>query len=161
MLSYLTLADSILHMLSHLYAQHAFSVWKEPTHSEWFTSVLSSLSATLPSSLPETPQRAEFLRLYGQSTNLQYSAYRHVALLESPYHRLFSFIPKEALHSGSLACDPFPPPNAVTRYDDTFFEGVDDAFATYVTRTRREQRGALVQNNDEFMQHAEVSIALN
>ncbi|KAF8623167.1 hypothetical protein AX17_007523 [Amanita inopinata Kibby_2008] len=142
--SYLSLADSMFHMLSHLYAQHASGVWKEPAHTTWFSSVLASLSSTLPSTLPITPQRADFVHLYERSPNLRYSAYRHVLVLESSYRRLFSFIPKGVTESRSLACDPLPPPNAITQYDNEFFEGVEDtfgpgAFGVGAGRTRRQR----------------------
>jgi hypothetical protein len=126
-------------MLSHLYAQHAFGIWKEPAHSAWFTSVVSSLSATLPPSLPTTSQRSDFLRLYEQNANLRYSAYRHIIVLESSYRRLFSFMPRQVTESRSFACDPLPPPSAVTKYDEEFFEGVDDAFGEVGTGTRRQR----------------------
>ncbi|KAK2465838.1 hypothetical protein APHAL10511_001479 [Amanita phalloides] len=137
--NYLSLANAILHMLSHLYAQHAFGIWKEPAHSAWFTSVVMSLSSTIPSTLPRTLHRDDFLHLYEHSANLRYSAYRHVAVLESSYRRLFVFMPKEVTDSRSLACDPLPPLTATTRYDAEFFEGIDDAFGMPGTRTRRQR----------------------
>lgn len=146
--AYMSPSDSMLHMLSHLYAQHAFGIWKEPAHAEWFTSVVTSLA--LPSShLPITPQRQEFMRLYDQSENLRYSAYRHITVQESSYRRLFSFIPKQVTESRSLACDPLPPPSAVSRYDAEFFDGVEDAFESGMfgaTRTRRRQQRGAGQN---------------
>lgn len=129
----------MLHMLSHLYAQHAFGLWKDPAHSAWFISVVSSLSATLPPSLPMTPQRSDFLHLYERNSNLRYSAYRHITVLESSYRRLFSFMPQQVTGTRSFACDPLPPPSAVTTYDTEFFEGVDDAFGMFGAGTRRQR----------------------
>ncbi|KAF8622426.1 hypothetical protein AX15_007010 [Amanita polypyramis BW_CC] len=154
----LSLANAMLHMLSHLYAQHAFSIWKDPAHNEWFTSVLSSLSTSLPPCLPATPERIEFLRLYEKSSNLRYSAYRHVVVLESSYRRLFSFIPEKVSNSRSLACDPLPPLSAVTRYDDTFFEGVEDTFSMFGTRTRRQReadRGRIARFDEGLLRHVQ------
>jgi hypothetical protein len=149
-------------MLSHLYAQHAFGVWKEPAHNTWFTSVVSSLSATLPRSLPITPQRSDFLRLYEQSADLRYSAYRHISVLESSYRRLFSFMPRQVTDSRSLSCDPLPPPSVVTKYDAEFFEGVDDTFEMLGTRTRRQRevdRRRLAQfiQDEAVLQQIQVS----
>ena len=139
-------------MQSHLYAQHAFGIWKDPPHSAWFTSVVSSLSATLPPSLPMTPQRSNFLRLYEQSANLRHSAYRHISVLESSYRRLFSFIPRQVTDSRSLSCDPLPPPSVVTTYDAEFFEGVDDAFGMSGAATMRRQRDADRRRLAQFIQ---------
>jgi hypothetical protein len=38
--------------------------------------------------------------------------------------------------SGALACDPLPPVTAVSRYDETFFEGVEDVWAGGGRRSR-------------------------
>lgn len=43
--------------------------------------------------------------------------------------------------SGALACDPLPPATAMSKYDEVFFEGVEDAFSGGGRRgqTRRER----------------------
>lgn len=135
----LSFAEGILHLLSHLYAQRSFQPWKE--HASWFTETVTSTFASLPSPnapLPLPPRRKAFLTLYENSENLRYSVYRHVVVLESSYRNLFSFIPRFVLEGKSLACDPLPPKDAVTLYDDKFFEGTEDLFA-FRARTRRER----------------------
>ena len=48
-------------------------------------------------------------------------------------------MPRQVTESRSFACDPLPPPSAVTKYDEEFFEGVDDAFGEVGTGTRRQR----------------------
>ncbi|KAF9448395.1 DUF654-domain-containing protein [Macrolepiota fuliginosa MF-IS2] len=137
--SSLSYAEGILHLLSHLYAQRSFPLWKD--HASWFAETATTTFASIPSpnvALPLTPRRKAFLTLYENSETLQYSVYRHVIVLESSYRRLFSFIPRHVLEGKSLACDPLPPKDSVTLYDDNFFEGTEDLFA-WRPRTRRER----------------------
>ena len=58
-------------------------------------------------------------------------------VLESNYRSLFSFIPKEIINVKSLACDPLPPPTAMSQYDDEFFRGTENLFAPR-SRTRQD-----------------------
>ncbi|RDB20291.1 Transcription factor 25 [Hypsizygus marmoreus] len=130
---------SALHLLSHMYAQHSFGTWKEADNSAWFAATVASTFASLPSSLPSTPSRQAFLSLFKSNTSLQYSIYRHVTVLETTHRRLFSFIPRQILQDAkSLACDPLPPPTAVSRYDDEYFSGTEE-LVTLRARTRQER----------------------
>ncbi|TFK33697.1 transcriptional repressor TCF25-domain-containing protein [Crucibulum laeve] len=126
-----------LHLLSHLYALRSAPLWKEA--GSWFSETISTLSPTLPSSLPATPRRMGFIALFSHIT-LRFSLYRHIIVLENTLKRLFAFIPRSVLdHNKSLACDPLPPQTAVNKYDEKFFEGTEDVFAIRRrTRTRRE-----------------------
>ena len=126
---------AILHLLSHLYVQRSGAVWKE--HTAWFIDTVSDSFSALPSSLPVTERRKDFLSLY-QNENLRFSVYRHIIVLESTNRRLFAFIPRQVQEIKSLSCDPLPPPTATTRYDERFFDGVDDLFSLRM-RTRRER----------------------
>ncbi|KAF5390308.1 hypothetical protein D9757_002816 [Collybiopsis confluens] len=151
--------NAILHLLSHIYVQRSFSLWKEPKISQWFTEVIMSHFVTLPSSLPSTARRNRFLALYtaGESTSaLYFAVYRHVMVLESTlsFRSLFSFIPNTILSSKSFACDPLPPPSKVriSEYGDTFFAGIDqeaDPFGlgrrTRLTRRERERQEIRLQ----------------
>jgi len=125
----------VLHLLSHLYVQRSFSLWKE--HAEWFTSTITEAFTTLPASLPVTERRKSFLAQY-QNTNLRYSVYRHIMVLETSYKRLFSFIPRVVLEAKSLACDPLPPLTSVTQYNQDFFHGIDDLYSPRI-RSRRQR----------------------
>jgi hypothetical protein len=91
----------------------------------------------LPTSLPVTERRQSFLAQY-QSTNLRYSVYRHIMVLETSYKRLFSFIPRVVLEAKSLAYDPLSPPTTVNQYDQDFFQGIDDLYSPRI-RSRRQR----------------------
>ncbi|THU96206.1 hypothetical protein K435DRAFT_828939 [Dendrothele bispora CBS 962.96] len=148
---FLSTADSILHLLSHLYVQRAHSLWKDASISSWFSHTLTENFTSLPSSLPISPRRERFLHIFSNSTNLQYSVYRHIIVSESSTssttsRRLFSFIPKHVINeSGAgLACDPLPPPPDIckSRYDSDFFAGVEALDHTSTPgrpRTRRQR----------------------
>ncbi|KAI5830065.1 DUF654-domain-containing protein [Schizophyllum commune Tattone D] len=130
--SHLSGPDAIMHLICHQYVQRAFSVWQDDSYIAWFKETISSNFASLPSSLPTVDRRAALAALLSDNT-LQHSIYRHVLVLEN--RPLFAFIPRTVLSARSLACDPLPPPTAITTYDDAFFRGVEDAFV----RTRRER----------------------
>lgn len=137
--SSLTFSAGILHLLSHLYAQRSFPLWKD--HTSWFSEAVSAAFSPLSTPntlLASTPRRKAFLNLYEHNENLRYSVYRHIVVLEASYRRLFSFIPRYVLEGRSLSCDPLPPKDAVTVYDEDFFEGTEDLFALR-PRTRRER----------------------
>ncbi|KAJ4484000.1 transcriptional repressor TCF25-domain-containing protein [Lentinula lateritia] len=144
---------AILHLLSHIYVQRSFSLWKDPKIINWFTETVSSHFSSLPSSLPLTTRRNRFLSLYAEKENpaaLSFAVYRHIIVLETSlsFRSLFPFIPDSVLHSnsGNLACDPLPPPNKVrvSEYGETFFAGVDKGeglfgFGRRRRMTRRER----------------------
>ncbi|KIM42652.1 hypothetical protein M413DRAFT_444337 [Hebeloma cylindrosporum] len=131
----LSASVGMLHLLSHLYVQRSFSLWKD--HTEWLTSAITEAFTTLPTFLPVTERRNSFLAQY-QNTNLRYSVYRHIMVLETSYKRLFSFIPRVVLEAKSLACDPLPPPTSVNQYDQDFFHGIDDLYSPRI-RSRRQR----------------------
>jgi Transcriptional repressor TCF25 len=143
-LSSLSAPDAALHLLSHLYVQRSAGIWKDPSYSSWFSQTLTALyPSALPSSLPKSAQRTAFLTLFNHATP-QASVHRHILVLEATYRRLFSFIPRANLPgAGTLACDPLPPATAVSRYDISFFEGVEDAFASGGRRARSRRERAL------------------
>lgn len=163
--SSLTFSAGILHLLSHLYVQRSFPLWKD--HASWFAEIVTATFASLPTPntlLASTPRRTAFLSLYEYNEHLRYSVYRHVVVLETTYRRLFSFIPRYVLEVRSLSCDPLPPKNAVTAYDENFFEGTEDLFALR-PRTRRERemdrrRLAQMVPDAGFRQQLEVRFLL-
>ncbi|KAF8548302.1 hypothetical protein OG21DRAFT_779027 [Imleria badia] len=132
--------ESILHLLSHLYAQRSSSLWKSSGHTSWLSSTSNSLLSTL-SSQRTHPIRDRFLRTFSSLT-LRHSIYRHVFVLEQthaqPQNRaLTAFIPPDITQGRQLACDPLPPPTALSTYDAAFFVGSEDPFALGATRLRR------------------------
>ncbi|KAH7916643.1 transcriptional repressor TCF25-domain-containing protein [Hygrophoropsis aurantiaca] len=132
-----THAESVLHLLSHLYAQRSATLWKTSGLSKWFQTTVDSILPQL-NSQHSNSIRDRFLRMYAPATT-RYSVYRHVLVLEQTYRSLFSFIPRDVTLAKQLACDPLPPLSAVTRYDDDFFRGAEDIFAIQ-PRSRRAQQ---------------------
>ncbi|KAJ7705831.1 transcriptional repressor TCF25-domain-containing protein [Mycena olivaceomarginata] len=135
--------EAVLHLLSHLYAQRSSPLWKD--EATWFASTVTTEFSSLPTSLPVSLRRQDFLSLY-QNLNLRYSIYRHIMVLETTYRRLFSYIPPDVLAVKTLQCDPLPPPTAVTSYNDAFFEGTEDlrAFMPSITARQRAQQGRVL-----------------
>ena len=132
--------ESILHLLSHLYAQRSSPLWKSSGHASWLSTTSNSLLSTL-SSQRTHPIRDRFLRTFSSLT-LRYSIYRHVFVLEQthaqPQNRaLTAFIPPDITQGRHLACDPLPPHSALSTYDAAFFAGSEDPFALGATRPRR------------------------
>ncbi|KAI0059339.1 DUF654-domain-containing protein [Artomyces pyxidatus] len=136
--SYASLEESLLHLLSHLYVQRSSSLWKDPNHAPWFASTVASVTSEgkLPSASTNTPGFQRLAAHTRSTPGFPTSVYRHVVVLGAPAQRLLAYIPQAVLTSNSLACDPLPPPSAASRYDDAFFRGAEDAFASAV-RPRR------------------------
>jgi hypothetical protein len=132
--------ESILHLLSHLYAQRSSPLWKSSGHASWLSNTSNTLLSTL-STQRTHPIRDRFLRTFSSLT-LRFSIYRHAFVLEQthaqPQNRaLTAFIPPDITQSRHLACDPLPPHSALSTYDAAFFAGSEDPFALGATRSRR------------------------
>lgn len=120
-------SDVILHLLSHLYAQRSFSLWKPKQRAEWFAKTVIAVTPSLsqkPTTTQESkssPSLALFHDLYS-TPSLASSIYRHVMVLESVSRagRLFGFLPSHVTGARQLACDPLPPPTRVSQYDSEF-----------------------------------------
>lgn len=141
----LSRAESVLHLLSHIYAIRSASLWKLPDLSSWLASTASTLLPNL-SSTRARPFRDRFLRIFN-SDHLCYSVYRHIIVLQQThaqeqYRILTAFIPRGVLASHEYACDPLPPPTARSSYDAKFFEGAEDLTSPRGSyrRTRAEER---------------------
>lgn len=146
--SSLSPTGATLHILSHLYVLRCFPLWKE--HASWFSKTISAAFSSLAGSMPHSEKRNAFYELY-EHTSLRYSVYRHILVLDAPFRRLFSFIPREILEGKSLACDPLPPPTALSHYDEEFFRGVEE------THSERRRRGVNQQMFDQVLgQHLQV-----
>lgn len=127
---------NFLHLLSHLYAQRSFSLWKEPKRASWFANTVKEI---FPDAKWTQPRRNHFIEFY-KPLNPRYSTYRHIMILESSYRRLFSFIPREVLNAKQLACDPLPPLTTVNIYNEEFFKGAEDVFSMRPRSGRDAQR---------------------
>ncbi|KIM79562.1 hypothetical protein PILCRDRAFT_823483 [Piloderma croceum F 1598] len=124
--SFSSASHNFLHLLSHLYAQRSFPLWKDPKRASWFA---NTVKGVLPSAKWSQSRRDRFLQNY-KVINQRYSTYRQIMILESSYRRLFAFIPREVLDAKQLACDPLPPLTTLNIYDKEFFRGADDVFAS-------------------------------
>ncbi|KAL4259391.1 TCF25 family protein [Pleurotus pulmonarius] len=144
--SSLTPEDAVLHLLSHAYVQRSAPLWKaDAALVRWFAETVTSSFPSLTSSsssstpLPKQPAHTHFLATFA-SRSLRFSVYRHTMVLEATHRRLFAFIPKDVLSAKALACDPLPPPTAVTEYTEAFFKGSEDIFSA--RHRSRQQRAA-------------------
>lgn len=131
-------AQSILHLLSHLYAQRSAPLWKSASHMKWFESTANGIRPSLDAQRSNAI-RERFLQMY-TSTTLRYSVYRHVIVLEQSFRNLTPFIPRSVLLAKQLACDPLPPLTASSEYNDAFFAGAEEIFSV---RPRRRDARAL------------------
>ncbi|KAH9999532.1 transcriptional repressor TCF25-domain-containing protein [Russula vinacea] len=100
--------------------------------SSWFAETVTELVRTgrLP---PKATATAGFTRLQSlvrRSDDFDISIYRHVVILGSSAQRLLPFIPAHIINKNNLACDPLPPPSFKSQYNDEFFRGAEDVFAT-------------------------------
>ncbi|KAH7881864.1 transcriptional repressor TCF25-domain-containing protein [Phlebopus sp. FC_14] len=138
----LTPAESIIYLLSYLYTLRSFSLWKSSARGTWLATTAQAVLSTL-SSQRANAMRDRCIHMFSSST-LQYSVYRHVFVLEQTHaqaqnRNLTAFVPHEITHGRHLACDPLPPPTAVSTYDSTFFAGVEDPVAASRRPRRRTQ----------------------
>ncbi|KIJ58856.1 hypothetical protein HYDPIDRAFT_163022, partial [Hydnomerulius pinastri MD-312] len=138
----LSQAESALHLLSHLYVQRSSPLWKSTPISTWLSRTTASLLPLL-STTSQSPTRTRFLKAFTSPT-LLHSIYRHVLVLDAthaqPQNRtLTAFIPTSITLGGrtQLACDPLPPPTALSIYDATFFANSEDPFAPSTNPRRR------------------------
>ena len=136
--------DSVMHLLSHLYAFRSSSLWKTASNASWLKEVSVSAFAEIKKgrNMEEHPLRQRFTLMLsskrldnkGAGTSsqpsLSLSIFRHAYLLSdvNAARRLTSFVPKEILHTATLSCDPLPPTTLVSKYDKTYFSGTDDIF---------------------------------
>ncbi|OCH87673.1 DUF654-domain-containing protein [Obba rivulosa] len=121
-----TRVEAIAHLLSHIYVQRSFSLWKTSSRSAWFAQTVESISS---SSLSQPSARRVLFDSLFTSPVLAHSVYRHAIVNEASCRRLFPFIPREVTNAKHLACDPLPPPTRVNEYDAEFFKGAEDALA--------------------------------
>ena len=124
--------ESILHLLSRIYVQRSHALWKDPIRSSWFAEVVTELVRTgqLP---PKATATAGFTRLQAlvcSSGDFEMSIYRHVVVLGSSAQSLLPFIPTHIINNNRLACDPLPPSTSKSQYNEEFFRGAEDAFAS-------------------------------
>lgn len=130
--------ESLLHLLSHIYVQRSHTLWKDPSRSSWFAETVTELVRTsqLPFKATATTGFARLQGLIRRDGNFDVSIYRHVVVLGSPAQSLLPFIPAHVINNNRLACDPLPPPSSQSQYNEEFFRGAEDAFASSISRQR-------------------------
>ncbi|KAF8271682.1 transcriptional repressor TCF25-domain-containing protein [Lactarius quietus] len=130
--------ESLLHLLSLIYVQRSHALWKDPSRSSWFAETVTELVRTgqLPPKVTSTNGFVRIRSLVRRDGNFELSVYRHVVVLGPSAQTFLHFIPAHVIDGNNLACDPLPPPSSQSRYDDDFFRGAEDAFATSVHRRR-------------------------
>ena len=135
--------ESLLHLLSHIYVQRSHALWKDQTRSSWFAETVTELVRTgqLPPKATATTGFTRLQSLVRHSGGFDISIYRHVIVLGPSAQRFLPFIPPHVINKNNLACDPLPPPSMKSQYNDEFFRGADDVFAT----TFRRQSAARTQ----------------
>ncbi|KAI9448396.1 DUF654-domain-containing protein [Lactarius indigo] len=133
-----SVGESLLHLLSLIYVQRSHALWKDPLRSSWFAETVTELVRTsqLPSKVTSTKGFTRMQNLMDRSGNFELSIYRHVVVLGPSAQTLLHFIPAGVITGNNLACDPLPPPSSQSRYNDEFFRGAEDAFATSIHRRR-------------------------
>ena len=139
-------SESVLDLLSHLYAHRCSSLWKIPKHATWFKEVAISAfehikNTQTPKSHPLHERFADmFSRDRLQNAALYTSICRHAMLLpdQNASRRLIAFMPTELVRAESLSCDPVPPPTALNKYDADFFADTDDFFDPNRARNPRD-----------------------
>ncbi|KZT67039.1 DUF654-domain-containing protein [Daedalea quercina L-15889] len=135
-----TSSASILHLLSHLYAQRSSPLWKIPERASWFAQTVNASLSSLPPSYDTTqPAYLGFVALYSRP-EMAYGVYRHAIVNESTCRRLFGFIPREVTNAKHLACDPLPPPTRVNEYDAEFFRGAEDVLSVQPRSRKANER---------------------
>jgi hypothetical protein len=131
-----------MHLLSLIYVQRSHALWKDPVRSSWFAETVTELvrMGQLPSKATSAKGfvwiQSLLSRDVGRNSSYELSIYRHVVVLGPSAQTFLHFIPAHVINSNKLACDPLPPPSSQSQYNDEFFRGVEDAFATSVHRRR-------------------------
>jgi hypothetical protein len=118
-LSYSAKGESTIHLLSHLYAQRAFELWKVPEVAEWLR---SSIDATLLKRLASetSPVRTRARNAFEDAT--PEFIVRHVIVAEN--QSSMAFLSPNAVPRTMVSYDPVPPRTSLTQYDEAYFLGV-------------------------------------
>ncbi|CAE6444967.1 unnamed protein product [Rhizoctonia solani] len=124
-------AGSTLHMLGHLYALRANSLWKNEPHSVWLTSTAASIETQLGST---TPEREAAFKHFAQGPSEAMARHATVADLRaiSAYCRPGTFPPV------THAYDPLAPSTSLTYYDETYFQDVPRGHSSTRTTSHRQ-----------------------
>ncbi|KAF8318209.1 DUF654-domain-containing protein, partial [Clavulina sp. PMI_390] len=113
--------ESTLHLLSHLYTQRSFELWKVPEIAEWIRSTITpSLLQHLSSPSPALEVRRKAITTYGGGTPENFV--RHVIVAEN--RSAMAFFHPGAVPQQMVSFDPLPPRTSLSQYDQDYFRGV-------------------------------------
>lgn len=117
--SYSAKGESTLHLLSHLYAQRAFELWKVPEVAEWLR---CNIDATLLKRLASetSPVHSRARKAFEDGTP-EYII-RHVIVTEN--RSVMTFLSPNAVPHTMVSYDPLPPGTSLTQYDEAYFQSV-------------------------------------
>jgi len=108
--------ESTLHLLSHIYAQRSFELWKLPEIVDWVQSTIDDTLLSRISSV--TPLiREQAIREYALGTPENFV--RHVIVAEN--RSVMTFFSPNAVPQTMNAYDPVPPLTALSHYDENYF----------------------------------------
>lgn len=135
-------AGSALHMLGHLYALRANSLWKNEPHSTWLISTIASAESKLGSPLPN---REAAYKHFAQGPTEAMARHASVADLRaiSAYCRPGTYPPV------SHAYDPLAPSTSLTYYDETYFRNVPRSQSTINSTGSQQQIPGGFEDEDE------------
>jgi hypothetical protein len=103
-------------LLSHIYAQRSFELWKVPEVSEWLKETISAnLLSELSSKKPSLRVQAEEKYSSGTPQNIS----RHILVIEN--RQLMSFLSPQALPPSMVSFDPLPPSYSRSAYNEEYF----------------------------------------
>ncbi|KAL7422905.1 hypothetical protein Q5752_002202 [Cryptotrichosporon argae] len=130
--------DSVLHLLSHIYASRSEPLWKDAALGPWFASSLATAFAAITSPSARTARDAALAAVHtprdpadeAGGTVVPLRVCRHVLTSEST--NFAGFLPPRIARAPVHAYDPLPPSTAVSTYDAAYFSGL---------QTRRGLRG--------------------
>ena len=115
-------ADCVIHLLSHLYVQRSFPLWKKPDRSKWFADTVIAADKC---PFQRSGLRARALEFFGVPVH-RTSVWRHAVMQDSSFKNLLTFVPPSTFDRSWFSSDPLPPvQTAVSQYDSEFFSGLD------------------------------------
>lgn len=122
--------ESIVHLLSHLYVQRTFNLWKD--HATW-------LQSTLPSSW------AGKIRKPWSPEALTTTIHRHL-IITSPPQSLLSFLPEGTTSISIMSFDPLPPLTCKTSYSADYFASVPSFLSSSARSPEERELERMVPN---------------
>ncbi|KAG9095267.1 hypothetical protein FS749_010776 [Ceratobasidium sp. UAMH 11750] len=113
-------AGSALHMLGHLYALRANSLWKNEPHSNWLASTVIAAEPRLGNN---TPARDAAYAHFAQGPTEAMARHANVADLRA----ISAYRTPDPNQAITHAFDPFAPSTSLSNYDETYFQDVPQA----------------------------------